>query len=123
MNQSKLRLIHKVFQVAKVADRSVHMSETNWKAFYKQCQLDDSFNGADYCKELVVHDYDEACRSHALHLEHAACYGGYRLDYYCNGGGGTSHFFKSSRCNAESLADILEAYITGYRSAKTEKAG
>jgi hypothetical protein len=116
MRDSKRRLIHKVFQIAKATNRFVHMSESNFKEFHKSCQMDD-FNGAEYCKKLVIHDYDDACNAHALHLEYAACYGGYRLDYYCNGGGGMSHFMSSSRTSAESLSDILEAFILGYQRA------
>jgi hypothetical protein len=121
MHDSKRRLIHKVFQVAKLTGRLVHLSDSNWKAFYKSCQGDD-YNGADYCKVLVINDYTDACRVGALHLDHASCYGGYVLNYYCNEGGGVSHFFKSSRVNADSLSDILEAFIFGYQRSNEDKA-
>lgn len=114
MRNSKKRLIHCAFQTAKVLGLKLQMNETDYNAFYKSCKIDDNYNGADYTKELVVHDHSEACRLKALHIDYNPIYGGYRLDQYCNDSGGMSFFLDSTRRNAETLSDLLNTFCLGF---------
>ena len=121
MRDSKKRLIHAAFQVARAMNLKVQMNEYDYKKFYESCQVDSEYNGAEYTKTLVVHGHTDACKARSLHLDYNPIYGGYRLDQYCNNSGGMSFFLNSERHKAETLADLLNSFCRGVSVARQEK--